>query len=69
MEKAIWSDESKFNLCQSDKSKRVDRKKNISLDPKHIISTLKHSSGNVMVWGCISLAGVDSLTFIHDKMY
>ena len=66
--KVIWSDESKFNLCQSDRSKRVYRKKNTSLDPKHLISTLKHGGGNIMVWGCMSSAGAGSLAFIHDKM-
>lgn len=66
--KVLWSDESKFNLCQSDKTKRVYRRKNQSLDPKHIIPTVKFGGGNIMVWGCMSSAGVGSLVFIDYKM-
>lgn len=66
--KVVWSDESKFNLCQSDKTKRVYRRKNQSLDLKHIIPTVKHGGGNIMVWGCMSSAGVGSLVFIDYKM-
>lgn len=66
--KVIWSDESKFELFSSNRQIKVWRKVNKSLDPKNLAPTVKHGGGSVMVWGCMSAAGVGNLTFIDGKM-
>ena len=33
-----------------------------------VMSTVKHGGGNVMVWGCMSAAGVEELHFIEGNM-
>ena len=46
----IWSDESKFELFNAKKRKRVWRKPNEGLKDVCIQSTVKHGGGNVLVW-------------------
>jgi hypothetical protein len=67
-DKVIFSDESKFNIFGSDGRQTVWRKKNTELDPKNLKATVKHGGGSVMVWGCMSAAGVGKLHFIEGIM-
>lgn len=64
----IFADESKFNLFGSDGKSYVWRKPNTELQPKNLRGTVKHGGGHVMVWGCMSSAGVGKLVFIDDTM-
>lgn len=64
----LFSDESKFNLFGSDGKVNVWRKKNEELKPQHLKPTVKHGGGHVMVWGCVSAAGVGNLHFIEGNM-
>lgn len=64
----LFTDESKFNIFQSDGRARVWRKPNCELEGNNIIKTVKHGGGGVMVWGCMSAAGVGSLVFIDGTM-
>lgn len=64
----IFSDESKFNLQNSDGVARIWRHPKTGLDMENINGTLKFSGGSVMVWGCFSYYGVGELTFIDVKM-
>lgn len=64
----IWSDESKFNIFQSDGRCYVFRKENSRYENKNLSPTIKFGGGNVMVWGCFSFYGVGKLVFIEDKM-
>lgn len=66
--KVIFSDESKFNIFQSDGRVLVWRRKNEEWDPQNIQATLKHGGGGVMVWGCMAAAGVGELVFIEGIM-
>ena len=50
----LWSDESKFNLFDSDSKVIVWRSVKEEFDPKCIAPTVKHNGGSVMVWGCFS---------------
>jgi len=43
-------------------------KKNTELDPKNLIPTVRHGSGSVLVWGCMSATGVSKLHIIDDIM-
>ncbi|GFS60980.1 transposable element Tcb2 transposase [Trichonephila clavipes] len=47
---------------------KIWRKNNTALEPKNVLSTLKHGGGNVMVWGCVAHNGVGNLEFIDNKM-
>lgn len=68
----LFSDESKFNIFQSDGRQTVWRKPNTELQKKNLAATVKHGGGGVIVWGCMSAAGVGELEFIDgimDKKY
>jgi len=64
----IFSDESKFNLQNSDGNTKVWRKPGTGLERKNINGSLKFGGGSVMVWGCFSYYGTGELTFIDVKM-
>lgn len=49
--KVLWSDESKFNLFNSDGIRYVRRPIGQRFNPKYQVSTVKHGGGNVIVWG------------------
>lgn len=67
-DKVIFSDESKFSIYKSDGRVLTWRKKGEALQEKHIQSTVKHGGAGVMVWGCMSAAGVGELVFIDEVM-
>lgn len=64
----LFSDESKFNLVDSDGMCRVRRPINKRLDPKYYKTSVKHGGGSVMVWGCFSGYGVGPLHEINGIM-
>lgn len=47
----LWSDESKFNLFDSDGIKYVRRPPKQRFSPKYQLPTVKHGGGSIMVWG------------------
>ena len=69
----LWSDEMKNNLFGSDGFKHVWRRPGEEYKDKCVMPTVKHAGGNVMVWGCMSSAGVGELYFtegnINSNMY
>lgn len=64
----IFADESKFNISASDGKAYVWRQPNTELQIKNLRGTVKHGGGHVMVWGCMSSAGVGKLEFIESTM-
>ena len=64
----LWSDEMKINLFGSDGFKHVLQQPSEEYKDKCVMPTVKHGGGNVMVWGCMSAAGVGELFFIEGKM-
>ncbi len=64
----LWSDETKINLFGSDGVKRVWRQPGEKYKDKFVFPTVKHGSGSVMVWGCMSGAGTGELQFIEGTM-
>lgn len=66
--KVLWTDESKFNLIQSDGAKKVWRKSDEKYKLSCMRGTVKFGGGNVMVWGSMSWKGVGKLAFIDDRM-
>lgn len=63
----IWSDESKFELCESKRRQIVWRRKNTAYNANHTVGTVKHSR-YVMLWGCFSCAGLGNLEEISGKI-
>jgi transposase len=66
--RVLWSDESKFNLFQSDGMVRVWRKPSEAYKKQCLQPTIKYGGGSVMVWGCMSAKGVGQLVFIDGIM-
>ena len=64
----LLSDEMKINLFGSDGFKHVWRRLGEEYKNKCASPTVKHGGGNVLVWGCMSAAGVGELHFIEGSM-
>jgi transposase len=58
IKKIIFTDESKFNLVNSDGKCFVWREPSTGLLMKNLTPTVKFGGGSVMVWGCFSYHGV-----------
>ena len=64
----VFSDESKYNLQNSDGVARIWQTPGTGLKQENVKGSLKFGGGSVMVWGCFSYYGVGELTFIDTKM-
>ncbi len=70
----LWSDESKVNLFDSDGVQHVWRCPGEEYQENSALPTVKHGGGIIMVWGCMSAAGIHSfigtgeLRFIEGNM-
>ena len=64
----LFTDESKFNIHESDGKVRVWRRVNEALKTKNLKGTVKHGGGGVMVWGCMSARGLGKMVFIDGIM-
>lgn len=64
----LFTDESKFNVFQCDGQQKVWRKRNESWKKRNLVPSVKYGGGNVLVWGCMSGAGVGNLVFIEGIM-
>ncbi|KAI4293438.1 hypothetical protein PAPHI01_2712 [Pancytospora philotis] len=70
LQSIVFSDESRFNLLQSDGKVSVWRGPCSRYEKKHIVETKKFCGGSVMVWACFSYGGVGKLGImchIHRK--
>ncbi len=56
----LWSDETKINVFGTDGFKTVWRRKGEEYKEKCLVPTVKHGGGSVLMWGCMSAAGVGS---------
>ncbi len=59
----LWSDETKINVFGTDGFKTVWRRKGEEYKEKCMVPTVKHGGGSVLMWGCMSAAGVGKLHF------
>ncbi len=60
--KVLWSDETKIQLFGINSTRRVWRRRNAAYDPKNTIPTVKHEGGNIMLWECFSVKGIENCT-------
>ncbi len=64
----LWSDETKINVFGTDGFKTVWRRKGEEYKEKCMVPTVKHGGGSVLMWGCMSAAGViDGI--MNSQMY
>ena len=56
--KVIWSDESKFNLFNSDGKEYYWTDRPSELTEDAVSPTVKFGGGGIMVWGCITWDGM-----------
>ena len=61
-------DEMKINLFGSNGFKHVWLRPGEEYKDKCVMPTVKHGGENVMVWGCMSAAGVGELHFVEGNM-
>ncbi len=64
----LWSNETKINVFGTDGFKTVWRRKGEEHKEKCMVPTVKHGGGSVLMWGCMSAAGVGELHFIDGIM-
>ncbi len=64
----LWSDETKINVFGTDGFKTVWRRKGEEYKEKCMVPTVKYGGGSVLMWGCMSAAGVGELHFIDGIM-
>ncbi len=64
----LWSDETKINVFGTDGFKTVWHRKGEEYKEKCMVPTVKHGGGSVLMWGCMSAAGVGELHFIDGIM-
>ncbi len=64
----LWSDEAKINVFGTDGFKTVWHRKGEEYKEKGMVPTVKHGGGSVLMWGCMSAAGVGELHFIDGIM-
>ena len=66
--KVLWSDETKMLLFCLKTKRYVWWKTNTANHPEHILPTVKHGGGSIMLWGCFSLAGTWKLIRVDQNM-
>lgn len=64
----LFTDESKFNVSESDGKVTVWRRVGEELLEKNLKGTVKHGGGSVLVWGCMAANGTGNLHFIDGIM-
>ena len=67
----LWTDQTKVEMFGLDAQQHVWRKPNTANQHKHLIPTVKHGGGGLMIWACSAATGPGHLAVqnLHDKMY
>uniref|UniRef100_A0AAY5JVH9 Tc1-like transposase DDE domain-containing protein n=1 Tax=Esox lucius TaxID=8010 RepID=A0AAY5JVH9_ESOLU len=64
----MWSDETKIDIFSLNSTRHVWRKKKDEYNLKNTFPTVKHGSGNIILWGSFSAKGTGRLHRIEGKM-
>ena len=66
--RVIFSDETKINIWGSDGCKFYWSRPGDVLQAHHLDLTVKHGGGSLMMWGCITYAGIGYGCHIEETM-
>ena len=66
--KVMWSDESPFSLFPKCGKVYVRRRPGEEFQRQCLKPTVKHGGGSIMVWGCVSGAGMGKLKRLEEKV-
>ena len=66
--KVVWSDESRFQLFRNDGRPFVRRRRGEEHLEECVQPTVKHGGGSIMVWGCMSEAGVGEIRLVTNRL-
>ena len=66
--RVVWSDETKINRVGSDGIQYAWVRDGNSLPSSQLQPTLKFGGGNIMIWGCMTWAGVGKVAKIEGRM-
>jgi len=66
--RVFFSDETKINLWNSDGRQYCWKKRGDRLRDQHVVSTLKHGGGSIMIWSCFCAAGPGYVCRIDGAM-
>ena len=64
----LWTDETKVEISGHNAQQHIWRKPNTTYEHKHVILTVKHSGGGVIIWACFTAAGPRHLALIESTM-
>jgi len=64
----IFSDESAFEVFNSNNRQYVYRKNGTAFENKNLTPTVKFGGGKIMVWGCINFFGTGNLVIIDGTL-
>ena len=66
--KVMWSDESPFSLFPKRGKVYVRRRPGEEFQRQYLKPTVKHGGGSIMVWDCVSGAGIGKLRRLEEKV-
>jgi len=64
----LWTDETKVKMFGYNAQQHVLRKPNTAYQHKHLIPTVKHGGGGLMIWACSAATGPGHLAVIESTM-
>ena len=67
-DRVLWSDESRFQLFQSDGQVYVRRAVGEEFHESCVVPSVKHGGSGIMVWGCMGSTGLGDLTWVTENI-
>ncbi|CAI7766389.1 unnamed protein product [Closterium sp. NIES-54] len=66
--RVVWSDETKICRFSSDVRSWAWIREDCHMEPHHVKQTVKHGSGSIMIWGCMTYNGGAFMCKIDGRM-
>ena len=64
----LWTEQSKVEMFGHNAQQHVWRKPNTAYQHKHLIPTVMHGGGGLMIWACFTATGPEHLAVIESTM-